>query len=167
LAAAVADDLGSELLQTDAVRREIYGPNTSQAANYATERYLPQHRERVYEELFRRAEKLLGEGLSLVLDGTFLTNELRQRGVELARRNGAMPLVVHCRCPGSVAEARLADRLARGGSLSDARPELYALQQLDEQPPSAELPCIEVDTTACVTAQVAQVIEWLSRKVFA
>jgi hypothetical protein len=77
-----------------------------------------------------------------------------------------VPLLVRCHCPDSVAQARIADRLAAGHSASEASPELLAQQQREEEPlpPSAE--AILIDTTMPLDAQVAAVLDRLRRFVY-
>ncbi|MCE9553995.1 MAG: AAA family ATPase [Planctomycetes bacterium] len=145
LAAALADSLGLTMLGTDAVRRELYPP-PPQPAEYAAGIYAEADRQRVYEELFARVDRLLAAGSSVVLDGTFLTNALRHQAVETARAVGAVSLIVTCNCPEAITTQRMKKRQAQGDSLSDARPELLADQQRNDEPLPADLPLLSVDT---------------------
>jgi len=146
LATTLADGLGCELLQTDALRRDLYGAPPTRDG-YDAGRYALQGRMRVYAEMLQRAEAMLRDGVSVTLDGTFLSAALRVQAVELARRYSAEPLVVCCTCPPEIALTRINEREQRGDSLSEARAEFYELQRASDEPDPPGLPVLHVDTT--------------------
>lgn len=160
LATALADRLGSDVLSTDTIRRELLGDSPSPSA-FNEGRYAPPLRQQVYDEMLRRVGTPLKNGVSLVLDGAFLTAAQRRAAVELAEASGVAPLLVHCVCPAAVALERI-ERRAAGPSLSEARPELYALQQ-SAQEPLNEGRVIEVDTTSALGVQEAAVVKALEK----
>jgi len=163
LAGEVARRLGAEHLQTDAVRRELLGPSPADNA-YGQGRYRPDVRRRVYEELFQRGEQRLNEGRSVVLDGTFLTAELRQQAAQAAQAGSAELWVVACRCPDEIVRQRIARRRA-GPALSEARPELLQSQKNSEEPPqSGEPSWLQIDTSGPIQQQVDAVIDRLSQR---
>mgnify|MGYP001453234687 CR=1 FL=1 len=146
LAGQIAHQIGAEMAATDEIRRTLFGASQS-AAGYDEQIYEPHHRSRVYDELFSCAAAALDAGLSIVLDGTFLTDELRRRAVSLARLHGGVPLYVHCECPRAAALARLAARTAAGGSASEGRVDLYDRQAAEQSPATDDLASVAVDTT--------------------
>jgi len=161
LAAALSDSLGLETLATDAIRRELF-PATGRPAGYGEGTYQAEARERVYADMFRRAQQLLAWGASLILDGTFLSSNLRRRAVEIGKQAKAVTLIVTCTCPSEVATERIRIRQIGGGSLSEARPELLALQMEEEEPVAEDLPHLLVDTSLPVHDQKRGVIQWLA-----
>jgi aminoglycoside phosphotransferase family enzyme/predicted kinase len=165
LAAAVAGSLGIELLQTDAIRRELFGPSAS-PADYDAAIYEPQNRARVYDEMFRRAESLLAAGFSVVLDGTFLAADARSRAVALADRYRACPLLVRCHCPDELAAERIESRLATGRSISESRPNILARQKQADEPDPPGLRSVAVDTAQAVPEIIAAVFGELCRRLF-
>lgn len=160
LATALADVLGSDVLSTDTIRRELLGASPSPSA-FNEGHYAQQLRQQVYDEMLRRAGTLLKQGVSLVLDGAFLTAAQRRAAVELAETCGAASLLVHCVCPAAVALERI-ERRSAGASLSEARPELYSSQQSALEPLN-EGKVIEVDTTSALGVQEAAVLEALEK----
>ena len=146
LASALIESLEVELLQTDAIRREIFGQPKS-SIKYGQGQYKPDARRQVYDEMFRRASVLLDASRSVVLDGTFLSNEQRIQAINLAHRYEAAPLIVHCSCPNDVALRRIGARLENGATLSDAHPDFFDLQQQADEPDTIDLPGLTVDTT--------------------
>ncbi len=157
LASELAGTLGAQLLQTDVLRRQMFGP-TGPDADYDTGPYAWQHRLRVYDQMFQQAEECLRDGLSVVLDGTFLYNSLRNRAHRLASRCRATPLMISCECPTDVSRKRVAERMTSGHSVSDGRPDLMDVQKLEHEPIDSSLNCVTVDTTAGLAAQVADVL---------
>jgi predicted kinase len=160
LASEVARRLGAELLSSDAVRHELYGPSSPDAA-FGSGIYQAENRQRVYKEMLTRTEQYLSEGISVILDGTYLALADRQQAVSAGQRWCAPSLVVTCQCDPNEARQRIADRQARGGSLSAARPEFYDRQRELEEASPPELPTLNVETSLPLTVQVEQVIDAL------
>ncbi|MCO6456146.1 MAG: AAA family ATPase [Pirellulaceae bacterium] len=146
LAAALADRFRLHHLQTDAIRRELFATPDRSPPAQSDPRYRPENRQRVYDEMFTRAERLLAQGCGAVLDGTFLTTASRQQALELALRHAATVLLVHCTCPLEVAQQRIAARRQTGAALSDAFPALAARQLAAQQPAPPAAPLCQVNT---------------------
>lgn len=150
LATRWADALGCELLQTDSLRRELdAAPSSTEAPEYGQGVYSDVRRAAVYETLFERAEQRLNAGVSVVLDGAFLSRESRVRARRIAASAGAEFLRVHCRCPLRVAMERVAERRANPLAISEIPPQLLERQALDEQADDTlDPPHCSLDTTA-------------------
>jgi len=161
LAKALADTLGGELLQTDLLRRAMFGLRGS-LAEFNEGVYQPSNRDRVYEEMLGRADGLLQTGLSVVLDGTFLHARWRAAAAELGARHGAQVCMVRCTCSDEIARKRIAVRAQSGDTQSDARPELYELQQRQEEPDPVDLPPSLVVDTSCSSATPENVLTRLT-----
>ncbi len=153
LARAVADELGASVLSTDTIRKEM---------SPSGDRYSLAARDAVYQELLERASDLLSDGLSVVLDGTFLRRNWREQALTLGRRYGAQARLFRCECPPEIARERIAARLVAGGSDSEARPELLDVQQREDEPDSANCWSVSIDSTLALVAQVAEVEQALS-----
>jgi aminoglycoside phosphotransferase family enzyme/predicted kinase len=156
LAGELAHVLGAELLSTDQLRKRMFG-NSRTPATYGAGIYRKASRRAVYDQLFAKAAEILDSGCSVVLDGTFLTNDLRYAAVQCGLQHGACPLVVECECPRVVALERIRRRADSGGGDSEARPELYDLQETEHETLTAELPTVRVPTTRPLPEQSAQV----------
>lgn len=161
VAAALSESLGATRLSTDEVRRDLFSVNNA-SASQVVDRYSPEHREAVYEELFRRADTLLQDGCSVVLDGTFLQASQSSRAAALAKQHSAPLLVVECRCPEELARERIAERIASGPSASDAFPELHGLQKQAQEPLPADLASCIIDTTAATEKSVEEIVAQLA-----
>jgi aminoglycoside phosphotransferase family enzyme/predicted kinase len=146
LATPLAESLRMKHLSTDSTRRELF-PAANSASAGDGEIYRPENRLRVYDEMFERAERALSAGVSPLLDGTFSTAELRERAIALARRNRAVPVLLHCRCSPEAAALRITDRQASGEGDSDATPQVLRRQLALEEPDRPEHGAFEIDTS--------------------
>ncbi len=163
LARQLAEHLGQEVLSTDTIRQETRGPSTT-PAGYAQGHYQPQQRAQIYEELARRAEGELRQGVSLIVDGTFLRREQRQRMFDIAREQEAVALFTWCQCDRETAVARIKKRAAEGTSDSEARVDIYDQQTRDVEPSMPEEPHVAIDTTRPLKEQVASVFAALRHR---
>lgn len=65
----------------------------------------------VYDEVFRRANDLAGKSKTgLILDATFVTQELRRRAAEIAAKHNLTFVILQTSCPQGVSLARIAKR---------------------------------------------------------
>jgi predicted kinase len=64
----------------------------------------------VYDEMFRQADDLAGKGKGIILDATFVTQELRRRAAEVAAKHGLTFIIMQTSCPQEVSVARLQKR---------------------------------------------------------
>ncbi len=64
----------------------------------------------VYDEMFRRAGDLSVKGKGVILDATFVTQELRRRAAEIAAKHGMTFVILETSCPQEVSITRLQRR---------------------------------------------------------
>jgi hypothetical protein len=149
VAAGVASVLGARHLSTDVIRRERFGPSTHQAG-VGEERYSSDARNAVYEELIARAGRLVAEGQSVVLDGTFLEASHVQKALLVAAAHRALGVAVLCLCPRDVALARIRNRSGTAGNESEARQDVYESQHPLSPAERARVGMISIDTSESV-----------------
>ncbi len=165
LAEALANQIGAQWLQTDRIRRELFGtPEAPANEAYAAGRYRPENRQRVYEEMFDRAARALENGLSVVLDGTFLSARVRNEAAALARGHGAELLAIRCQCDDEVARQRIERRRQTATALSEARPELLDRQRAEEEPDPPGFVSLEIDTTQPLKEQLERIRHHFGRR---
>jgi uncharacterized protein len=157
LATSLADALGAELLRTDVVRQELFGagPHAAKADGGI---YRREARDRVYDEIFRRAAALHADRIAIVLDGTFSTLDLLRRARALAVDPRSIFLAIECICRPDVAHQRIGMRLAEGRDASDAVPELHDIQRMRWETWPADVPQIQIDTEQPLNIQVEQIL---------
>lgn len=161
LAKHLADSLGADLLQTDDIRRQLQGNQQTETSEYGTGLYSRENRRKVYERMFDHAARLAAQGVSVVLDGAFLTAELQNRAFEIGCSQNAQTLFVNCWCPPEVAAARIGERRRRGETLSDGTAVIHQQQLQEEATPPPHVRQCRVDTTFALSKQATQVCEAL------
>jgi predicted kinase len=117
LASRLAQALGADLVQTDAVRRELF----------RTPRYTPRAMGAVYAVCHRRLNAELASGSRVIFDGTNLRERGRSMLYKLAERHGSAILVVVASAPEAIIRQRLEARETNRtpGDLSDADWAIY------------------------------------------
>ena len=111
LAAGLAAETGWPLIRSDEIRRQqSEGPD----------RYAPESRAAVYEELLSSARERLAEGESVVLDASWISAEERALAARVAEDAESELLSICCVCDDSIGADRIKERLARGDDFSEA-----------------------------------------------
>ena len=99
---------GYQILRSDIVRLEVLKNEDifdSKVAGNMGKRLS------VYDELFRRADVLAGKiKKGLILDATFVTQDLRRSAAEIAAKHGMAFVVLQTSCPQEVSVARIQRR---------------------------------------------------------
>jgi uncharacterized protein len=124
VARGLADRLGAVHLSSDDLRGEVVGEDAGPAGELHAGRYEPRQRDAVYAELLRRAQRLLADGGSVVLDASWARSAQRDSARALARSSFAVLTELCTSCPSSVAADRISERAAAGGSSSEVTVEL-------------------------------------------
>lgn len=146
LAAPLARRLGAVYLQTDRIRRQLFG-RSAQPLRFGEGHYSEQGRNQVYHKLLIEAQQALGAARSVVVDGCFLGRyELHTAAVDLSAY-GAKVVVLHCVCPENIARQRIAARVHDPASLSEATIEHYEVQKRFEESSPDDLLTILLDTS--------------------
>jgi uncharacterized protein len=99
---------GYPLLRSDIIRLEVlknedvFDPKVAGNMN---------KRMSVYDEVFRRADELAGKSDGgIILDATFVTQELRRRAAEVAAKHNMEFVIMQTSCPQEVSVARIERR---------------------------------------------------------
>jgi predicted kinase len=105
--AEVAKIKGYPILRSDLIRLEVLKGEDVFDAKVAGNM---SKRLSVYDEMFRRADDLARQGKGIILDATFVTQELRRRAAEIAAKHGLTFVILQTSCPQEVSVARLQRR---------------------------------------------------------
>ncbi len=163
LAGVLAARLGSVILSTDMLRRELFEAGGEREA-LDTGRYAPQAREKVYDEIELQAADFLDQHRPVLIDGTYIERRQRAPVIALAHERAARLLVVECTAPDDVIEARQRQRAAEAWTTSEGRHDIY-LAQKQRLEPATELPDsarLVIDTTTPLDTQIAAVLAKLA-----
>ena len=94
--------LRSDLIRLDVLKGEdIFDEKVAANMNKRT---------MVYDEMFRQADEALDKSDGVILDATFVTQELRKRAAEIAARHGRTFVILQTDCPQEVSIARILAR---------------------------------------------------------
>jgi hypothetical protein len=141
-------------LESDALRKALFDQPT----------HSPEESRRLFAACHLVLDRLLGAGISALLDATNLREVHRRQLYAIGDRHGAKLVLVSLRAPAAVVEERLAARARRSdpADLSDADTEVYQrMRSLDEP---IERPHIVVDTSADIEPAVEAVLRELEER---
>jgi predicted kinase len=82
-------------------------------------------RTQVYDEVFRRADDYLQTNKMIILDATFITQELRKRAAAIATKHNLPFVILHTDCPQEVSLGRIAKRTKENYESNAITPEAY------------------------------------------
>ncbi len=98
---------GYPILRTDLIRREVLKGmdifDEKVASNYEI-------RKRVYDEMFNRADETLQKETGVILDATFVTQELRRRAASIAAAQNKIFVILQTSCSKDVSIKRILRR---------------------------------------------------------
>ena len=124
LAPFVAPQPGAVVLRSDVLRKQLF--NIKETERLPADAYLPEVGERVYGELLRRAETVLGQGHSVVVDAVFAREAERIAIREAAGRAEVAFAGLFLQADLATRQGRIRDRIA---DASDATPEVAGVQE--------------------------------------
>lgn len=125
LAGGLAERVGAHVLSTDDVRRELResGAISGDPGILNAGLYFADNVAAVYEAMLHRARLLLGNGHSVILDGTWRSLQFRAQANKLADEMHAALVEISCETPAEVAADRIRSRVTGN---SDATPQIAA-----------------------------------------
>jgi predicted kinase len=151
LAAKLGRELGWPVINSDRVRKELAGIAPTERPTEETARtlYSWEMTRKTYAAMMERAEELLADGQSVLLDATFLGREMRDMVGDMARRLDAEVHFILCECPEDIIRDRLNLRAADPETVSDADWRIYLRQKETFDPAGLETlsDFIPVDTS--------------------
>lgn len=155
IAREFAERIGAEHINSDVVRKELAGISFDMAVPAPIDRgiYTPKMTELTYDEMMLQAANSLNAGKSVVLDATFSLNRWRRMALALARRTGAVPVVVECTCPVNVVRKRMDERLKKRG-VSDAGWDVYLAMRRNYEAPAG---AVRLNTTRPMEESLASI----------
>ena len=156
----IAELKGYKILRSDLIRLEVLKNEDifdEKVASNMKKRTL------VYDEMFRMAHELAGEGQGIILDATFVTQALRRRAAEVAAKNGMTFVIQQTQCPKEVSLARISKRTKDNYESNALTEQAYTnnlkkfetvdLKDLKDLHPDLNIVHLLVDTTSDVTEE--------------
>ena len=144
---------GYPILRTDLIRLEVLKNEDIFDEKVASNM---SKRELVYDETFRRAEDLVQKGKGVILDATFVTQELRRRAAAIAAKRNMTFVILQTHCSEEVSIARILKRTKEEYESNALTKEAYYnnkkkfetvdLDDLKKRYPQLEIVHLTVDT---------------------
>jgi len=161
VASGVGEGTGWTVLRSDDLRRELFGGEAEGGWDgvpppYLTGRYRPEATRAVYQELLRRAERLLGLGRSVILDASWTDASLRQTVSSVADRTSSDLSELCCACGSEEAEAHILKRRADASNGSEATPAVRRAMRMDPWPTAVEIDSTAISPEAAVRMALAE-----------
>ncbi len=145
---------GLKILRTDMIRLEVLKNEDifdEKVASNMDKRTL------VYDEMFRLAHQLAGDGMGIILDATFITQTLRRRAAEVAHAHSLPFVIQQTQCPKEVSLRRISLRTKDNYQSNALTEQAYTnnlkkfepvdLNDLQERYPGLSITRLLVDTT--------------------
>jgi predicted kinase len=93
----------------------------------------------VYDEMFRRADDLAAKSAEgIILDATFITQDLRERAAEIAAKRNMPFVILETNCPDEVALNRISKRTKEKYESNALTPEAYLSNKTKFEPVDIE-----------------------------
>ena len=103
----IAKIKGYKIIRTDLIRLEILKNEDIFDEKIASDM---KKRELVYNEIFSLADELVAKDEGIILDATFITQELRRRAAEVAARHNKIFVIQQTQCPQEISFKRISKR---------------------------------------------------------
>jgi predicted kinase len=113
---------GYPILRTDLIRLEVLKNEDIFDEKIASNMG---KRELVYDEMFRLAESAIQKGGSVILDATFVTQDLRRRAAEVAAKYNTAFVILQTHCSEEVSLKRISRRTKEDYESNALTPEAY------------------------------------------
>jgi len=144
---------GYPILRTDLIRLEVLKNEDIFDEKVASNM---SKRESVYDEMFRRAEDLVQKSKGVILDATFVTQELRRRAAAIAAKHDKTLVILQTHCSEEVSIARILKRTKGNYESNALTKEAYLnnkkkfepvdLKNLKKKYPKLEVTHLTIDT---------------------
>jgi predicted kinase len=151
----IAEIKGYTILRTDLIRLEVLKNEDIFDEKVASDM---NKRQLVYDETFRRAHELAGKGEGIILDATFITQELRRRAADIAAQHNKIFVIQQTQCPQEVSFRRISERTKENYESNALTEQAYLnnkrrfepvdLEDLKRLYPSLTIVHLLVDTTS-------------------
>ena len=113
---------GYEMLRTDIIRQEVLKGedifDEKVAANM-------DKRKMVYDTMFSRADDLASQGKGVIMDATFISQQLRMRAAEVAARNNKTFIIQQTQCPEEYSLTKISKRKKDNYESNALTPQAY------------------------------------------
>ncbi|MBI1824468.1 MAG: AAA family ATPase [Nitrospirae bacterium] len=131
LAKRISDAEGMIWIRSDVERKRMAGRSAGQNSGMTVKGgiYTAEMTQRTYGRINEISDRLLKEGFSVILDGTFLRTDQRRAVIETALKNGTPCIILHCSLSEEELRQRIILRKKEGTDPSEADLKVLAWQK--------------------------------------
>jgi predicted kinase len=113
---------GYEILRTDLIRQEVLKGEDIFDEKVASDM---DKRKMVYDKMFSRADDLASQGKGVIMDATFISQQLRMRAAEVAARNNKTFIIQQTQCPEEYSLNKISKRTKDNYESNALTPQAY------------------------------------------
>lgn len=156
----IAQLKGYHVLRTDMIRLEVLKNEDIFDEKVASNM---NKRTAVYDEMFRMADELAGKGKGIILDATFVTQNLRMRAAEVAAKHDMIFVIQQTYCTQEVSIGRILKRTKENYESNALTEQAYLnnknkfesvdLEAIKSQYPDLEIMHLLIDTNSDLTEE--------------
>jgi aminoglycoside phosphotransferase family enzyme/predicted kinase len=164
VARRLAERIDAFHLLSDSIRKQLLGipVGQRQTDDYGKGIYKGDIGKKTYAEMMRRARVFLSAGSSVIMDATFLHEDMRSSARGIAAKVGAPAVFVFADCPERVVKSRLRRRSGEY-SFSDANLDVYRAMKSRFKPPRASREVVRIDTSQPLKRSLSKIERALLR----
>lgn len=162
VAQQIATRIGAVQIRSDVERKRLAGlsANADSQSGLYQDLYQPSVTDSVYQHLADLTQRIIAAGFSVVVDATFLRQELREIFIRLSSKLDVPLTIVQCKAPENVLRERVAQRKQDIDDASEARLEVleYQLKHHDLLTQKESALTVRIDSTHPINAEQLQAV---------
>ncbi|KPK88152.1 MAG: hypothetical protein AMS27_00465 [Bacteroides sp. SM23_62_1] len=147
-------------LNTDQIRRALFDFSHHQYLPFGNKLYTQEKRDLVYNALYMVVEILLGQKLSLLVDGTFYSQAKRQPLIQICQKLNQKYYIIKTTCSEDLVKQRIQERKSQNNNASDADFNIYL--EIKERFEKINIPYLEIDTGKELPIFLKEVIQYIA-----
>ncbi len=156
----IGEQIDAVVLRSDELRHEVVvqSNSASDASAYRQGHYSPETTSETYRTMLDRAEVMLRNGTSVILDASWISGEHRSLAFDLSEATASEFVELCCVLDETTAARRINARRRRGDDVSDATTEIARLMAMDADPwPTASVIDTSLTKRRCLRMALAAV----------
>ncbi|MFX0206131.1 MAG: AAA family ATPase [Candidatus Hodarchaeota archaeon] len=130
--------------RTDKIRRTLFDFSHHQYVPFGDKLYTQEKRDLVYNALYLVVEVLLGQKLSVIVDGTFYAQTKRAPLIKICQKLNQKYFIIKTICAEDLVKQRIHKRRTQNDNASDADFDIYL--EIKDRFETIDAPHLEIDT---------------------
>ncbi|UCE13775.1 MAG: AAA family ATPase [Candidatus Heimdallarchaeota archaeon] len=148
-------------LSTDIVRRYLFDFSHHHYEPFGEKSYTQEKRDLVYNALYLVIDILLSQKLSVMVDGTFYSQNKRQPIYKICQRSNQELILIRTTCSEDRIRQRIQDRKSQGKNSSDADFNIYL--EIKKRFEPIKIPHLVINTEQSLTTNLQEVKKYIDK----